>query len=36
MRHYFLKWQHLILSAQDDFAQQSTAKARFQQQFQDG
>src|ERR1700757_4953547 len=34
MRHYFLKWQHLILSAQDDFAQQSTAKAHFQQQIQ--
>jgi len=34
MRHYFLKWKHLILSAHDDFAQQSTAKARFQQQIQ--
>jgi len=34
MRHYFLKWKHLILCAQDDFAQQSTAKAHFQQQIQ--
>src|SRR5438309_106981 len=34
MWHYFLKWKHLILCAQDDFAQQSTAKAHFQQQIQ--
>ena len=34
MRHYFLKGKHLILCAQDDFAQQSTAKAHFQQQIQ--
>src|SRR5438309_1661407 len=34
MRHYFLKWKHFILCAQDDFAQQSTAIAHFQQQIQ--